>query len=218
MAITTGPALVDAIRQLLIEGHYPPDKPLSELGLAKIFEVSRTPVREALKQLQVEGWLEVRPRVGTFVREPSLRQVAELYEIKEVLEGLAARLVAGRGDIPEFLHLEANIEASKRAVKRHDSRTYAELVLQFHTILIDAADHRELSEQYRTLMRRLQYQRLVLRTFQARSERMEASIAEHEDVLRRIVEKNRFGAEDAMRQHVRTTSREALRESAVPQA
>src|SRR5687768_18315906 len=83
--------VIAEMRRRIIRGDIQPGEPLSELALAEEFGVSRTPVREALKQLQTEGLIEIRPRVGTFVTTPSRREITELFEMKELLEGAAAR-------------------------------------------------------------------------------------------------------------------------------
>ena len=82
--------LLDRIRRLVLGGDFPPGAVVPEAFLAQEFDVSRTPIREALKQLQHEGLVEIRPKVGTFVREPTRREIIELFQLKESLEGLAA--------------------------------------------------------------------------------------------------------------------------------
>lgn len=82
--------LITEIRRRIIAGEIQPGINISELALAEEFGVSRTPVRETFKQLQTEGLIEIRPRVGTFVTTPSRREVIELFEMKELLEGAAA--------------------------------------------------------------------------------------------------------------------------------
>jgi DNA-binding GntR family transcriptional regulator len=107
--------VIDDMRRRIIKGDIEPGAPLSELALAEEFGVSRTPVREALKQLQTEGLVEIRPRVGTFVTTPSRREITELFEMKELLEGAAARLLARRGRVAEIDLLERNLrEADER--------------------------------------------------------------------------------------------------------
>ena len=93
--------VVEQLRRAITGGLHAPGDALSEVALAEAYGASRTPVREALKQLQVDGLVEIRPRVGTFVRGLSRREVVELFQIKEVLEGLGARLLAGRGRVVE---------------------------------------------------------------------------------------------------------------------
>src|SRR3712207_246614 len=100
--------VIQEMRRRIISGEIPADEALSELTLADEFGVSRTPVREAFKQLQTEGLVEIRPRVGAFVTTPSRREITELFEMKELLEGAAARLLAQRGRVPELDRLEEN--------------------------------------------------------------------------------------------------------------
>lgn len=217
MANGSGPAtetskvdLLDAVRGLVLDPQQlPAGSPLSEVTLAKRFGVSRTPIREVLKQLQSEGLVEIRPRVGTFVREPSYREYVELFDVKEMLEGLAARLLAGRGRVAELDLLEENIEQSRDAVKRGDQQGYADLVHQFHNLIVDGADSIKLSQHYTMLMNQLAYHRIVARTV-SHPGRLEASLDEHVRVLARIADKDRFGAESAMRDHVHASSREAM--------
>jgi len=207
-------ALLDRIRELVLGGEYTPGTALSEVKLAEYFEVSRTPVREALKQLQIEGLVEIRPKVGTFVREISRREIIEMFEVKETLEGMAARLMARRGNIPELASLRANVEASELAVRRNDSVAYASLVHDFHETIVAGADNRKLAEHYRTLMNQMAYHRLVLKSVQHPG-RLASSTSEHRRVLELITEKDGIGAELAMRDHVVTSAREVMMDSAV---
>lgn len=202
------PPLLDRLRQLVLSGDYPAGTALSETILAQEFNVSRTPVREALKQLQAEGLVEIRPKVGTFVREPSRREIVEMFQLKEILEGLAAGLMARRGPVPELEKLEANIEASEEAAQNGDSETYARLVHEFHQLIVDGSDHRKLAEQYRTLMNQLAYYQRLVATTVAHPGRISRSVAEHRKVVDMIRAKDAMGAEWAMRDHVVTSARE----------
>jgi DNA-binding GntR family transcriptional regulator len=201
------PPLLDRLRQLVLSGDYPAGTALSETILAQEFNVSRTPVREALKQLQAEGLVEIRPKVGTFVREPSRREIVEMFQLKESLEGLAAALMARRGPVPELDKLEENVEASEEAAQNGDAETYARLVHEFHQLIVDGSDHRKLAEHYRTLMNQLAYHRLVTATI-AHPGRMARSVAEHRKVVTMIRAKDAVGAEWAMRDHVVISARE----------
>lgn len=205
------PPLLDRLRQVVLSGDYPAGTALSETSLAQEFNVSRTPVREALKQLQAEGLVEIRPKVGTFVREPSRREIVEMFQLKEILEGLAAGLMARRGPVPELEKLEENIEASEEAARNGDSEAYARLVHEFHQLIVDGSDHRKLAEHYRTLMNQLAYHRLVTTTI-AHPGRISLSVAEHRKVVAMIRTKDAMGAEWAMRDHVVTSAREVATE------
>jgi DNA-binding GntR family transcriptional regulator len=202
--------LLQKIRDLVLSGgEYDPGAALSEVKLADLFDVSRTPVREALKQLQVEGLVEIRPKVGTFVRRMTRREIVEMFEVKEVLEGMAARLLARRGPQPVWDSLEANVAASERAARHGDAASYASLVHEFHELLVNGSDNVKLAEHYRMLMNQLAYHRLVVRSVEHPG-RLTDSVAEHGRVLHLITQKDGFGAELAMKDHVARSAREVL--------
>ena len=197
--------VIAEMRRRIISGDLPPDVNLSELALAEEFGVSRTPVREAFKQLQTEGLVEIRPRVGTFVTTPSRREITELFEMKELLEGAAARLLAQRGRVPELDRLEENLREADAAVQRDDTARYAELVQEFHDLLIVGSDNRKLEAHYRTLMNQLAYPRLVT-TSLSQPGRPAQSDQEHHRVVELITAKDGDSAERVMREHVRAMS------------
>ena len=200
--------VIDAMRRRIISGDIATDVNLSELALAEEFGVSRTPIREALKQLQTEGLVEIRPRVGTFVTTQSRREITELFEMKELLEGAAARLLAQRGRVPELDQLQENLRQADAAVARDDRARYAQLVEEFHNLLVIGADNTKLQAHYRLLMNQLAWSRLI-NTSLSQAGRLLQSDREHHRVLELIAAKDGDSAERVMREHVRA-SRQAL--------
>src|SRR5262245_43140629 len=186
--------LTEELRRLIISGEFEPKARLSEYALADSFGVSRTPVREALKQLQVEGLVEVVARVGTFVAQPSRREINELFALKEVLEGLAARLVAQSRPSETLEKLGQNLSTSRDAVAAHDPERYAELVHEFHALIVDGSGNSKLRAHYQTLMNQLAYQRLVLTTVNQPG-RLERSVEEHARILDLLEAGDAYGAE-----------------------
>lgn len=203
------PTLLERLRDKITKGSLNPGDPLSEVSLAQEFDVSRTPIREVLKQLQLEGLVEIRPKVGTFVREPTRREVVELFQLKEVLEGLAAALMARRGPCAQLEILERNVADSEKSATAGDADTYALQVKEFHETLVLGADNNKLVEQYGRLMNQLAYFQLVRRTLQHPG-RVSASSGEHRQILELIQCKDPFGAENAMRSHVFASTQELL--------
>ncbi|WP_460066667.1 GntR family transcriptional regulator [Streptomyces sp. YKOK-I1] len=201
--------VIAEMRRRIIKGEVEPGSALSEAALADEFGVSRTPVREALKQLQTEGLVEIRPRVGTYVTLPSRREITELFEMKELLEGAAARLLARRGRVPETDALERNLREADEAVERDDRERYAGLVQEFHDLLLAGSDNSKLQAHYRMLMNQLAYPRLV-NTSLSRPGRAIQSDREHHLVLELILEKDGDSAERVMREHVRASRRALL--------
>ncbi|MFE3598816.1 GntR family transcriptional regulator [Streptomyces sp. NPDC059096] len=194
--------VAEELRNMIISGELQPASSLSEMALSETFGVSRTPIREALKQLQIEGLVEVRPRVGTFVAVPSRREITELFQMKELIEGAAARLLALRGRVPELDRLHANMSEADEAVRAGDTESYARLVHEFHELIVIGADNTKLESHYRILMNQLAYARLV-RTSLSQPGRPRESDSEHHHVLDLIAAKDGDGAERVMREHVR---------------
>ena len=196
--------VIKRVRHMIIHGELQPGSSVSETSLAEDLGVSRTPIREALKQLQTEGLLEIRPPVGTFVAVPSRRDLTELFQMKEILEGAAARLMAQRGRVPELDLLEGNVAESRTAVSDGDTERYVKLVHEYHDLIVTGADNSKLQTHYRLLMNQLVYDRLV-RTSLAQPGRILESEAEHDHILKLISAKDAYSAERATREHVRSS-------------
>lgn len=202
-------SLLSQLRDKILDGSYGPTEIIPEQGLAESFGVSRTPVREALKQLENEGLVKIRPRVGTFVRYPTRREVIELFHVKEALEGLAAKLTAQRAPCEELEKLRNNLNDSASAVARQDSEHYARLVHEFHWTLVMGSQNKKLIEHYDRLMNQLTYHRLVLKTVSIPG-RPQQSNREHSAVVEAIKAQDPIGAELAMRNHVHASSQVVL--------
>jgi DNA-binding GntR family transcriptional regulator len=201
--------VTDGIRAKITGGEMLSGASLSEITLAEEFGVSRTPVREALKQLQTEGLVDIRPRVGTFVSVPTRLEINELFQMKEILEGAAARLLAGRGDVPELDALRVNVAKADRAVAANDADAYAGLVEEFHQLIIRGAANQKLAHHHGMLMNQLAYPRLV-QTSLSLPGRLVESDAEHRRIVQMIAAKDGTTAERVMREHVRASQQALL--------
>jgi DNA-binding GntR family transcriptional regulator len=200
--------VADSVRSRIINGEFAMGAALSETNLAAELGVSRTPVREALKQLQTEGLVTIRPRVGTFVNTPSRGEIIELFQMREILEGAAARILAERGQVPELEALRENIAKSDAALEANDVATYIDLVSEFHLLIVLGAGNSKLTAHYTTLMNQLAFPRLVTASLSVPG-RFAKSENEHHHMLEIIETKDGATAEQFMRNHVRA-SQEAL--------
>ncbi len=203
--------VADSIRSRIISGEFELGASLSEGALATEFGVSRTPVREALKQLQTEGLVNVRPRVGTYVSIPSRGEIIELFQMREILEGAAARILAERGQVPELDLLRQNILKSDAALEANDVATYIDLVGEFHQLIVLGAGNSKLMAHYTMLMNQLAFPRLVTASLSVPG-RFAKSEDEHRHMMDIIETKDGATAEQFMRHHVRA-SQEALLEA-----
>src|SRR3989442_768547 len=151
--------LAEMIRQKvaddILRGVYPPGARLDEIGLAKRFKLSRTPVREALRQLTSAGLVEMRPRRGVIVSLPTDTALAEMFEVMGELEASCARLAAQRMSPAERVRLELVHRRSFEAVRSIDKETYRSLNFEFHDVIYRGAHNDFLSATTTSIRQRI---------------------------------------------------------------
>ncbi len=154
--------LTDQISRVLTEsildGDLEPGTQLLEMDLQQELGVSRSPLREAFRDLEKKGLVVILPRRGAFVKEITARDVQENFPVRGNLEGLAARLAYGRLNPQDLATMRTALEAMKRAGRSQDREAYRQNHQLFHDIFIDACDNRLLIEILQKLrMHRLWY-------------------------------------------------------------
>lgn len=196
---TEGPQGQSAYRRLLAEiraGQLLPGARLRETELAERLGISRTPVREAIRQLEADGLVTHQARQGATIRNLDYAEVIELYEMRSVLEGTAARLAARMAQRVELRELTEINEALAAA---EPGTAAQELNRQFHRTLLDAARNRFLVKTMSALQKTL----LILGpTTLGETERHESAAIEHRAVIDAIAAHDGDRAEAAMRAHV----------------
>lgn len=180
---------------------------LTETELAARLGISRTPVREAIRQLEADGLVVHIPRVGAAVRSLDYAEITELYEMRTVLEGTAARFAARAAAEAELAELDAiNAEMSRET--SNVSRLYT-LNRQFHTALLSAAKNRFLLKAAEAVDKTL----LILGpSTMEEGARASEAVTEHGDVLDALHSRNGEAAETAMRRHIDAAHRARLRQ------
>lgn len=136
----------DEIRSQIIAGVHPPGGRLVEDRLAEDLGVSRNPVREALRVLEAEGFVQMLPRRGAVVAELSRDEVLDLFEIRIALEGLAARLAAEKASAEEVALIRKLLDQRRTAVEKRDESKLRDLNTRFHEMVIAASGNRQLAE------------------------------------------------------------------------
>ncbi len=194
--------LLDAIER----GEYAPGARLIETELAARYGVSRTPVREALNRLESQGVLARDARRGMVVASLDYDQLGELYDLREVVEGFAARLAARRASPAEIEVLREMVEADRARVT--DSGALAQSNKRFHRQLQLASHNRYLIEMLGGMRRSLV---LLSGTTLAAPGRGAASVAEHDAIVRALERRDEDGAESATREHIANAFRTRLR-------
>lgn len=203
-----------ALRRAIVSGQLQPGEALSEAVLARRYGVSRTPVREALKQLEREHLVQIVPRVGTYVQKASADEVLDALIVKEALEGIAARLAAARPGAPEVSDLgRIASEMEVAAAAGADLGRIVEANVRFHDMILRLAASPALQFHLQLLLNqfRVPHQRLVRVTL-SRPARLRQMLAEHRRVVTAIEIGDPAEAERAMRAHV-SAGREELRDA-----
>jgi DNA-binding GntR family transcriptional regulator len=187
----------------IMKGELKPGQRVEEQAVASQFKASRTPVRDALRQLAGSGFVEFRPHRGAMVTNVDLRQMGEMFEALEELEALCAKLAAQRMKDLERRHLEQLVQRQQAAIASKDERLYWQLNDQFHELIYRGADNRSILQLTDNMRSRL----MPFRVFMfARGHRMQAAYVEHQAVLKAIVEHDADSAYLAMRQHVASSN------------
>ncbi|MCK8787177.1 GntR family transcriptional regulator [Roseomonas sp. NAR14] len=191
-----GSETYERIKAAIRDGSLAPGSRLTEAELVVRLGVSRTPVRQALTRLETEGLLTHEPRRGLTVPRPDHQQVIELYAMREVLEGTAARFAAQHASEAELRSLAHLIEEEGAA--QDDGRALSAINLRIHTLLHRAAHNRYLLRSLAQLTDAM----ALLPTMLGEPARAREAHAEHRALLAAISRRDGEAAEAAMRAHI----------------
>lgn len=199
MSENVGRWLRDEIENAILSNEFAPGARLDEMVLANRFGVSRTPVREALMQLDAIGLIEIRPRRGAVVIDPGPHRIYEMFEVMAELEGLAGSLAARRLDEDSRKAITATHSRCERSAGAGDSDAYYYDNEEFHKAIYAASRNDFLEEQCAQLHRRLRpYRRLQLRV----RNRLSTSFSEHCGIVDAIFAGDGEEARRLLRAHV----------------
>jgi DNA-binding GntR family transcriptional regulator len=158
--------VLDMIRDAIMTGKLKPGEHLKEAVLAEQMSVSRSPVREALRQLEQEGLIVSIPNQGSFVKVFDEKDVEEIFTLRAALEDLACEIVLkdGRLQLADFQRLEAYIEHQREAIEARDFDRLTKLDMDFHEFICKKSEFERLLTMWQSL--RAQIQVLVYQRFQ----------------------------------------------------
>ncbi|MFT6237496.1 MAG: DNA-binding GntR family transcriptional regulator [Cellvibrionaceae bacterium] len=194
----------DTIKQGIIDNEYKPHQYVRESAVAKELDVSRTPVREALRELVSEGWLEAIPHYGARVVEWTERDALEVFEIRLILEPMAIAASVSRIDTDTLAHLIDLAEQMESLVDKVEGQgnarnEIAALNHEFHQELINACGNERLISLLQNLVRLS----VIRRNFnQYNADNLNRSMRHHREVLDAIESKNAAWAEHVMTSHL----------------
>jgi GntR family transcriptional regulator, rspAB operon transcriptional repressor len=202
--VIENPALIrgqiyDKVKQAILSGSIPMGSRVLEGRLAEQLSVSRTPVREALHVLEMEGLLESFPRVGYRVREVTWEEALEIYEMRAVLEPLAARKAIESGDRGYIDVLTETVGKSEEAIRQNRLDLFFEYDTAFEEIIVRASGMKTLLDVWATIRYRLKLYKMG--SHDSEATRLK-SVKGHRRITDCLEAGNKEGVETAIRDHL----------------
>ena len=188
------------VRDAILDGRLVPGSRLSVPEVARQLGISRSPAREAIARVAAEGLAVVEPRRGAVVAWISAESLCDIYEMREVLEGLACRLAAELATSVELEELRVVVAEHRVAVNAGDVAAHVVLDQRFHLKVRLAARNARLGESLDRLQSLI---RIAMNTTRRSRGGMVEAQAEHEEILAALLRRDREGSELAGRRHIR---------------
>ena len=197
------------IRIDLLNGVYEPGESLVEKKLSEELGVSRTPVREALRQLELEGLVKSVPNKGVTVRGISQQDIQDIYTIRMMIEGLAARWAAEKITPEEMEELKEAVELEEFYTAKSNYGNLLQFDTRFHDTIFKASKSKPLMYTLSTFHSYVQKARKVS---MCSPERAAAALEEHKAIMQAIIDRDADRAEKLMTQHVKNASLNLLKQ------
>ncbi len=199
------------LKEMILSNHLKPGQKLLDRGLANELGVSRTPGQEALSRLQQDGLVDNRAGKGYFVADMDAKQIADLYDLREMLEALAVRLAAERATLSDLAQLEG-VLATLEEYRDNPAKRGEEIKvgLRIHETIARASGNAFLHETLVRLLDRMQFFIWMEMLYEDR-QAADLTRTEHKALLVLIREKRADEAEALIRTHVRTAKQHILK-------
>ncbi|MFZ5650599.1 MAG: GntR family transcriptional regulator [Bacillota bacterium] len=197
----------ESLREAIIQGRLKPGERLMEMQLAEEMGVSRTPVREAIRKLELEGFVVMIPRKGAYVSGISVRDIVDVFEVRAALEALAAGLAAERVTDKELEELERSIVLAAELGDKAELDAIVETDTNFHELIYKACRNERLVQIVTHLKEQIQRFRTTSLSQPGRSR---DALYEHRAIVEAISERNIDLAQALAREHVENAEQSLL--------
>jgi phosphonate utilization transcriptional regulator len=197
---TSLPSLVQKeLERMILSGDLASGAKLNEAALAEMLGVSRGPVREAFRSLEESGLVRQEKNCGVFVRQISVEEADEIYEVRAALDELVGRKLAATITPQQVKELHTLLDKMDKMVEKKNVDAYSAMNLEFHDLLVRQAGNQKLLLTYRRLVNELN---LYRRNALAQQGTLPVSTREHREIIDKIASGNVDAAGAIMRQHV----------------
>ncbi|KYZ76307.1 GntR family transcriptional regulator [Anaerosporomusa subterranea] len=201
--------VAETLRDAIVNGVLKPGERLMEIQLAEELGVSRTPVRESIRKLELEGFVVMVPRRGTYVTDLSIKDINEVYEIRTVLDVLAAGLAAERITEEELEELERLLVQIGEFVEQNNMEQLIEFDTKFHDVLYRASRNDRLVGIINNLREQFTRFRSISMKYPGR---MQNTVEEHTRLVEAIAQRNPDLAQQIAREHMENSEQTLLKE------
>ena len=189
----------ESIREDILSGRYPQNMELKETAIGAELGVSRTPVREALRQLELEGLVTMIPRRGAEVAQITEKSMNDVLEVRRALDVLCVELACDRITEEELEQLKAACEAFEAAVKTKDAKKIAHADVALHDIIVCATGNQRLIQLVNNLSEQMYRYRFEYIKDSSQHERL---VEEHRVIYQSLVEKDKEAVSQAAKTHI----------------
>lgn len=194
---TLSEKVYDRLKELIMDGELERGTKITETSIAKMFDVSPTPVREAFRKLASDGLIEVASWKGVIVKGIEQKDLLEIYECREALEGMVGKLAVRNITEEDMIILEGILERCNVA---ETPEILIELNTEFHNELLRIAGNQRLSKLLNELMVVILYDRDISGRYSVRRKEI---VAEHLDILKYLKKKDEKKVSELMAKHIR---------------
>lgn len=198
----------ESLREAIRSGVLKPGERIMEIQIAEELGVSRTPVREAIRKLELEGYVVMMPRRGTYVASMSIRDINEIFEIRTALESLSNGLAADHITDEELEHLQRLLVIIGGYIKEGNIEKIVETDIEFHDMMYHAARNTRLVGIISNLRDQLTRFRTLSMSYPGR---LEATIEEHRLIVEAIARGDRKAASKAAERHMENSEKTLLK-------
>lgn len=209
--------VLEALKDAIVNGQLKPGERLMEQQVAEELGVSRTPVREAIRKLEIEGFVIMIPRKGAYVSDVSLKDIAQVFEVRAAMEALAAGLAAQRMEDEQIEQLERKLVEVKKAIDKSDLENIIQYDTEFHEIIYNASRNARLVQILNNLREQIQRYRS---TSLASPGRLKDTLEEHKELVDAISAGNVELAQRLAKEHIENAENsilEGFKENSVSQ-
>lgn len=189
----------NTLRQAILKGELEPGERLMEIQLADRLGVSRTPIREAIRKLELEGLVLMIPRKGAEVAKISEKSLRDVLEVRRSLEELAIELACQRMSDEDIRDLADAADAFRAAVQTADAMTIAETDEHYHDIIYNGTGNHRLVQILNNLREQMYRYRLE---YIKDADKRQILVVEHDHILKAIKERHVIEAKAAIREHI----------------